>query len=133
MSATPRAEFENVRVRYDGPDLAEVASSLGLTIDQVIDLHGGGGRAEGQERISGLDAVADANGFIVVHPQGVERSWADGRGTSPADRSGAAEPWRRADLGVFPNARCRSIRLDRKNHLYPCGRQPKGRVHHVNR
>jgi len=30
-----------VRVRYDGPDLAEVASSLGLTIDQVIDLHAG--------------------------------------------------------------------------------------------
>lgn len=68
--------------------LLHVPPRLGSPRALVIDLHGGGGRAEGQERISGLDAVADANGFVVVHPQGVERSWADGRGTTPADRSG---------------------------------------------
>jgi polyhydroxybutyrate depolymerase len=54
----------------------------------VINLHGGGGLAAGQQRISGYDAVADANGFIVVYPQGTSDNWADGRGATEPDRLG---------------------------------------------
>lgn len=34
-----------------------------------------------------LDLLADAKGFIVVFPDGYKRSWADGRGNTPADES----------------------------------------------
>ena len=36
----------------------------------VIDLHGRHGSAAGQALLSNLDAVAEANGFVVVQPQG---------------------------------------------------------------
>jgi|HubBroStandDraft_2_1064218.scaffolds.fasta_scaffold42393_2 polyhydroxybutyrate depolymerase len=35
----------------------------------VLNLHGSGGTAAGQERDSAMDAVADAHGFIVAYPQ----------------------------------------------------------------
>lgn len=52
----------------------------------VLDLHGGGGTGIGQRRLTDFDAVADAHGLLVVYPDGYGRSWADGRGASPADR-----------------------------------------------
>lgn len=52
----------------------------------VLNLHGGGGTGVGQERLSDFDAVADVNNLLVVYPDGYEKSWADGRGSSPADR-----------------------------------------------
>jgi polyhydroxybutyrate depolymerase len=45
----------------------------------VLALHGGGGQAVGMERMSGLDALADRDGFIVAYPQGLDRHWNDGR------------------------------------------------------
>jgi polyhydroxybutyrate depolymerase len=54
----------------------------------VLALHGRLGQGKSQEKLTGLDAVADEGGFIVVYPDGVDRSWADGRGTTPADRQG---------------------------------------------
>jgi polyhydroxybutyrate depolymerase len=54
----------------------------------VIALHGRLGQGRNQAKLTGLDAVADEAGFIVVYPDGVNRSWADGRGTTPADRQG---------------------------------------------
>jgi polyhydroxybutyrate depolymerase len=54
----------------------------------VLALHGRLGTGSGQAKYSGFDAVADEGGFIAVYPDGVERSWADGRGTTPADRQG---------------------------------------------
>lgn len=54
----------------------------------VIALHGRLGQGRNQAELTGLDAVADEAGFIVVYPDGVSRSWADGRGTTPADREG---------------------------------------------
>lgn len=45
----------------------------------VIALHGGGGRAAGFARLTGLSKLADKEGFAVVYPQGVERHWNDGR------------------------------------------------------
>jgi polyhydroxybutyrate depolymerase len=48
-------------------------------IPLVIAYHGHGGDGAGQERLSGMDATSDANGFIVAYPDGVDKSWNDGR------------------------------------------------------
>ena len=39
----------------------------------VINLHGGGGNAENQQRYSGMDRVADRERFVVVYPDGTGR------------------------------------------------------------
>ncbi|MGE5625852.1 MAG: alpha/beta hydrolase family esterase [Bacillota bacterium] len=39
----------------------------------VVVLHGGGGSAEGTEKQTGFDAVADQHGFIAVYPNGTDR------------------------------------------------------------
>lgn len=36
----------------------------------VIVMHGGGGNADGMRKQTGMDAVADKNGFIAVYPEG---------------------------------------------------------------
>lgn len=54
----------------------------------VIALHGRLGTGAGQETLSGLSSVADREGFIVVYPDGVDKSWADGRPGSPAQEKG---------------------------------------------
>ncbi|MGE0481631.1 MAG: PHB depolymerase family esterase [Phycisphaerae bacterium] len=45
----------------------------------VLALHGGGGDGPQMERLSGLRAVADDAGFLLVYPDGVEGNWNDGR------------------------------------------------------
>ncbi|HET7395432.1 MAG TPA: PHB depolymerase family esterase [Gammaproteobacteria bacterium] len=59
----------------------------GKPLPLVIVFHGRLGTAAGMERLSGLDTVADRNNFIVVYPQGIDRSWAAHIGT-PADKKG---------------------------------------------
>jgi polyhydroxybutyrate depolymerase len=54
----------------------------------LIALHGCLGTGSEQQRLTHLDAVSDVHGFLVVYPDGFERSWADGRGGGPADRNG---------------------------------------------
>jgi polyhydroxybutyrate depolymerase len=46
----------------------------------IVALHGGTGTGLGMELISGLSAISDTAGFVVVYPDGVGRSWNDGRG-----------------------------------------------------
>lgn len=64
------------------------AISAGRPLPLLLSLHGRLGTGADQARLTDFDAVADANGFIVVYPDGYERSWADGRGTTPADKAG---------------------------------------------
>ncbi len=47
----------------------------------LLVLHGGGGTAEGMVRLTkgGFDALADRDGFVAAYPQGVGKSWNDGR------------------------------------------------------
>ena len=52
----------------------------------VIALHGGTQTAEDQQTGTGFDALSDRERFIVAYPDGIEKSWADGRGTTNADR-----------------------------------------------
>ena len=52
----------------------------------LLAFHGGGQSAAQLERITGLDALADREHFIVAYPQAFERSWADGRNQTIADK-----------------------------------------------
>ncbi len=58
----------------------------GEPVGLVLNLHGGGGTGIGQQGLTGFDSVADAHNLLVVYPDGYDKSWADGRGASPADR-----------------------------------------------
>ncbi len=48
-------------------------------IPVVFVYHGGSATAWGTMRLVGFNALADEHGFIVVYPQGIGRSWNDGR------------------------------------------------------
>lgn len=54
----------------------------------VLVFHGGGQRASQIRRISGFDALADREHFIVAYPEAFERSWADGRRVTIAEQQG---------------------------------------------
>lgn len=54
----------------------------------VISLHGRGGRGVSQEDLTGFSALADERGFVAIYPDGIDKSWADGRGTSSAEMQG---------------------------------------------
>jgi polyhydroxybutyrate depolymerase len=54
----------------------------------VLALHGRLGQGSGEERLSHLDKISDERGFLVVYPDGLDRSWADGRGGTPSDHKG---------------------------------------------
>lgn len=54
-------------------------------IPLVFAFHGGGGQGRSQARLSNLDDVSDREGFIVVYPDGVGRSWNAGHGAGEAE------------------------------------------------
>jgi polyhydroxybutyrate depolymerase len=54
----------------------------------VLAFHGGSETPENQENISGFDSLSDRERFIVAYPEGIDRSWADGRGSTSADKQG---------------------------------------------
>src|SRR6185312_15112303 len=54
----------------------------------VINLHGAGMTGGEQAAATNYDAVGDRHGFAVVYPDGIDFSWADGRGASVPDRTG---------------------------------------------
>ncbi|MGV0554848.1 esterase, partial [Mycobacterium kansasii] len=56
----------------------------GDPIGLVLSLHGGGGTGIAQRALTGFNSVADAHDLLVVYPDGYDKSWADGRGASPA-------------------------------------------------
>src|SRR5882762_7886409 len=63
---------------------AGVDHPLGL----VVNLHAAGATGRDQAALTHYDSVADAHGFVTVHPDGIDFSWADGRGASLPDRQG---------------------------------------------
>lgn len=54
----------------------------------VFGFHGGGGRGIHQEVASQMSKTAEKNGFILVYPDGINRSWGDSRGTKDASLRG---------------------------------------------
>ena len=66
----------------------------------VFALHGARGTADRLQPYLGLNAVADRDGFIVVYPQGLDKTWNDGR--PPELRGGRADT--EADDVAFLNS-----------------------------
>lgn len=60
----------------------------GAVTGLVINLHGAGQTGRDQEAWTNYDAIADRHGFVVAYPDGVDMSWADGRGGSVPERQG---------------------------------------------
>lgn len=56
------------------------------SVPLVLAFHGRFGSGKSQEKLSGMDEVADREGFIVVYPDGIQRSWNAGTGAGPAER-----------------------------------------------
>ncbi len=54
----------------------------------VYVVHGRFGSGLQAESAYGFAPFADSNGWIMVYPDGYEKSWADGRGATPADLAG---------------------------------------------
>jgi len=54
----------------------------------VINLHGAGQTGGDQAALTNYNAVADQYGFVVAYPDGIDFSWADGRGASVPDWDG---------------------------------------------
>jgi polyhydroxybutyrate depolymerase len=57
----------------------------GRAVPLVLVFHGGGTHAWSMPAFSGFDALSDREGFVAAYPDGLNRTWNDGRGTSPAD------------------------------------------------
>lgn len=54
----------------------------------VVNLHAAGATGAQQAALTNYDAIADSYGFVAVYPDGIDLSWADGRGASRPDRLG---------------------------------------------
>src|SRR6187200_2649693 len=54
----------------------------------VVNLHGAGMTGTEQAALTNYNGVADQYGFVVAYPDGIDFSWADGRGASVPDRQG---------------------------------------------
>jgi polyhydroxybutyrate depolymerase len=54
----------------------------------LLALHGGGGAGAGMSALTHLNDLADREGVLVVYPDGLRKSWADGRGVTDADQQG---------------------------------------------
>lgn len=48
----------------------------------VLVLHGGRGNARKMMYLTGFNAIAEREGFVVVYPEGIGNQWNDGRGVS---------------------------------------------------
>lgn len=64
------------------------APAGGAPTGLVLNLHGSGMTGGDQAGLTGYNAVADQYGFVVAYPDGIDLSWADGRGASVPDRQG---------------------------------------------
>ncbi|KAA0108864.1 PHB depolymerase family esterase [Mycolicibacterium sp. P1-5] len=54
----------------------------------VLNLHGGSQTGRKQSAETNYDAIADQHGWVVAYPNGIDFSWADGRGAATPDRQG---------------------------------------------
>ncbi len=54
----------------------------------VFNFHGGRGDGRQQAGLSRMNTLADRYGFVVVYPDGIEKNWNDGRGTTEPSKMG---------------------------------------------
>jgi polyhydroxybutyrate depolymerase len=89
-SAVPAGDFPD-GLTFGGLQrtyLVHVPPGLQQPAGLVINLHGAGMTSGAQAAMTNYNAVADRHGFVVVYPEGIDLSWADGRGASVPDRQG---------------------------------------------
>ncbi|WP_346862178.1 PHB depolymerase family esterase [uncultured Draconibacterium sp.] len=91
------------------------------TLPIVFVLHGGGGKASGMTRFTRgrFNELADRDGFIVVYPNGYQKSWNDGE----RDTLAAARRLNIDDVGFFESMiddLDTKFSIDRKN-IFACG------------
>ena len=89
-SAVPAGDFPD-GLAFGGLQrsyLVHVPPGLEQPAGLVINLPGAGMTAAAQAAMTNYNAVADQHGFVVVYPDGIDLSWADGRGASVPDRQG---------------------------------------------
>ena len=89
-AAVPAGDFPD-RLNFGGLQrnyLVHVPPGLQQPTGLVINLHGAGMTGGSQSAMTNYNAVADQHGFVVVYPDGIDMSWADGRGASIPDRQG---------------------------------------------
>jgi polyhydroxybutyrate depolymerase len=79
-------EFEGLQRTYSVYTPSSYDGSRALPL--VIALHGGKGNSERMSDLTNLSRLGEQEGFFVVYPNGYENSWADGRGTAPAEKAG---------------------------------------------
>lgn len=78
-----------ITLRVGGRDRAyqvHVPASLGPRAPVVVLLHGHSGTGAGMVRLTSFNTIADREHVLVVYPDGIERSWGDGRGITEADQ-----------------------------------------------
>ncbi len=93
--ATGEAEVVRDQMMFDGVErfyrlYVPSSISAGSALPLVIALHGNGTDEEGFAELSGLDAKAEEEGFLVVYPRAIEGVWNGGfsRKTSDVDDVG---------------------------------------------
>ena len=64
------------------------AGKEGQRLPLVIGLHGRLGDGKGQDKLGGMSAVAEKEGFVLALPDGYSRSWHDARDKGPAAEAG---------------------------------------------
>lgn len=74
-------------VLYQPEGLGNSASEPGALVPLVIALHGRLGTGRGMEKLTHFEAIAAREKFLLIYPDGVRKSWNDGRGT-PAEKEG---------------------------------------------
>jgi polyhydroxybutyrate depolymerase len=74
-------------VLYQPDGMGNQASAPGGRIPLVIALHGRLGTGIGMEKLTHFEAIAAREKFLLIYPDGIKKSWNDGRGT-PAEKEG---------------------------------------------
>jgi len=54
----------------------------------LLAFHGGESEAWSMDRLTNFNQVSATRNFIVVYPNGYQKHWGDGRGTTPSERDG---------------------------------------------
>jgi polyhydroxybutyrate depolymerase len=85
------AATQHVKIRVDGLERRyrlHVPAVHDSPAPLILAFHGGGNTPKQMEKMTGLSALADREGFIVAYPEGVKDFWNDGRGTMRSAKSG---------------------------------------------
>lgn len=89
-AANPQAADSGRSIVIDGSERSYVLHlppaffTTAAKLPLVLFFHGGKSKAERMDWLTGFNAVADRNGFIIAYPKGVDERWNDGRGSSIA-------------------------------------------------